>query len=776
MSDTPPASLIQALDAAVREREGREERDEVRFRCPSGQHADVHPSARWNRAKATWYCDACGTGGSARDLADRLGVKLPRRQRRGGAQKSVSGATVQLLANAKCLSVEELRKHGLFDLTYQGELAVAIPYRGLQPAAILATQYRIALTGKDRFRWKTGSHPPLYGLWRLDEARRAGWGLVVEGTSDCWTCWHYDIPCFGVPGKGIWKPEWAAQLASLDVVIWQEPDAADFTRRVGETLPGARVIVAPADAKDISEAHVRGDDVPALVARLRGEAVPVVDILDRERQSRLAELRGAAASVIAEPDPLPRIERSIRALGYGGDIKPPLIVYLAVTTRLLCQRAGTMPAHLLLLGPASAGKTYTMSVVLRLMPPDAKAEIDAGSPRVLIYDDQDLRHRALVFGEADSLPAGEDNPAASAVRTLLQDGRVSYKVVVKDPETGGYAVRTVDRPGPTVLITTAVKSLGTQLSSRLFSLDLPDDAQQFRAALAAQGALEEDGTVDADADLIAFQAYLQAGAPWDVTVPFAQRLASLLGQTHLASRVLRDFQRLLSLIKAVTVLRHERRDRNAQGRLIATIDDYSTVRDLVNHLYAATVAGGSLAIRETVAAVEELSATIEHPSALDVATHLGIHKSTATRRINKAISLGWLINDEEKRGKPYRLCLGDPMPDDVGLPAPETLRPSEAGGCTVATITGSNIHPPTDGTTASKLVKRGDDSSRQETDTELSPDPTVATWAREIATFTDAELSQYRIEMEATRDDDPPSPEELAALALAEAMRGGEAA
>ena len=685
--------FLDRLDSATMSRDGKPERGEIRFRCPSGQHQDKTPSARWNRAKATWTCDQCGVGGGALDLADRLGVEKPGgRKRRGGeaGANPVKGATVQPLADAKRLPADELRTHGLSEVTYSNARAVAIPYYGVEPGQTVATRYRIAIDGPDRFRWKKDDHPAPYGLWRLADAHRAGWALVVEGESDSWTAWHHGIPCVGIPGKAAWKPEWASHLVGLDLVVWQEPDAEDFARRIGATVPGARVIVAPAGTKDISDAHVRGDDVAALVGRLRRDAPLVADVLDKERQARLADLRRGAAAVFDAPDPLPVIESGIRAIGYGGDIKPPMITYLAVTTRLLGQRPGTMPAHLLLIGPASAGKSYTASVVLRLMPPEAKAEIDAGSPRVLIYDDTDLRHRALVFGEADSLPAGEDNPAASAVRTLLQEGRVSYKVTVRDPEGGGYVVKTIDRPGPTVLLTTAVKSLGPQLSTRLFALDIPDDVTQIRAALAAQGGLEEDGAAEADAGLIAFQAYLQAGAPWDVTVPFARRLGELIGETHIATRVLRDFQRLLAFVKAVTILRHGQRQRDAKGRLVATVEDYEAVRGLVNHLYAATVSGGSLAIRDTVAAVAALVATTEQPSALDVAKQMGIHKATATRRINKAIGLGWLVNEEDKRSKPYRLALGDPMPDDVGLPAPDLLRGS---GCTVADETGGTVPP-----------------------------------------------------------------------------------
>jgi predicted RNA-binding Zn-ribbon protein involved in translation (DUF1610 family) len=72
-----PVEFLAAIEAAAMAREGRPERDEVRFRCPADGHEDIHPSARWNGEKATWRCDACGAGGGAIDLADRLGIERP---------------------------------------------------------------------------------------------------------------------------------------------------------------------------------------------------------------------------------------------------------------------------------------------------------------------------------------------------------------------------------------------------------------------------------------------------------------------------------------------------------------------------------------------------------------------------------------------------------------------------------------------------------------------------------------------------------------------------
>ena len=78
-----PSFLDRLTEAAIA-RKGRPERDEIRFRCPTEGHVDEHPSARWNPAKAAWKCDVCRVGGGALDLADRLGIRKPRRQRQGG--------------------------------------------------------------------------------------------------------------------------------------------------------------------------------------------------------------------------------------------------------------------------------------------------------------------------------------------------------------------------------------------------------------------------------------------------------------------------------------------------------------------------------------------------------------------------------------------------------------------------------------------------------------------------------------------------------------------
>lgn len=133
---------------------------------------------------------------------------------------------------------------------------------------------------------------------------------------------------------------------------------------------------------------------------------------------------------------------------------------------------------------------------------------------------------------------------------------MTYKVTEKHPLTGGFIVRNIVREGPTVLLTTSTRTLGHQLMTRMFVLEIPDDPGSIRDVLAVQAQIEVEGLVPTpDESLIAFQEYLQAMAPWDVVVPFAPALATEIGkQTTLQPRLFRDYSRLLAFIKSVTVL------------------------------------------------------------------------------------------------------------------------------------------------------------------------------------------------------------------------------
>jgi hypothetical protein len=157
-----------------------------------------------------------------------------------------------------------------------------------------------------------------------------------------------------------------------------------------------------------------------------------------------------------------------------------------------------------------------------------------------------------------------------------------------------------------------------------------------------------------------------------------------------AVRLRRDFVALLSLIQAHAILHQASRERDPQGQIVATLDDYTSVFELVAHLVAEGVdASVPQQTRETVDAVRQLKT--KYPSRVPlspVAERLGLDKGSISRRVNAAIGQGYLRNEEERRGRPARLLPDQPLPKETEiLPAPGAL----AERCSVACCSG--VHP-----------------------------------------------------------------------------------
>jgi hypothetical protein len=149
-------------------------------------------------------------------------------------------------------------------------------------------------------------------------------------------------------------------------------------------------------------------------------------------------------------------------------------------------------------------------------------------------------------------------------------------------------------------------------------------------------------------------------------------------------RLRRDFGAVLNLIRAHATLHQASRERDADGAIIATLEDYVRVRELVADLVSEGIeATVPATVRETVEALRQLHTEESEPITIaTLAQRLELDKSSAWRRVRTAMDRGYLKNLEDKKGRPARLISGDTLPDDVEiLPAPERLQ-----GCTVAGV------------------------------------------------------------------------------------------
>ena len=98
--------------------------------------------------------------------------------------------------------------------------------------------------------------------------------------------------------------------------------------------------------------------------------------------------------------------------------------------------------------------------------------------------------------------------------------------------------------------------------------------------------------------------------------------------------------------------------------MVATLDDYKAVRTLVVDVISDQLeAQVSPETRETVESVNLLGGP--YVTYAELAKHLKLDRSAVSRRARVAIERGYLRNLEDKRGKPVRLVLDDPLPGDL---------------------------------------------------------------------------------------------------------------
>ena len=254
------------------------------------------------------------------------------------------------------------------------------------------------------------------------------------------------------------------------------------------------------------------------------------------------------------------------------------------------------------------------------------------------------------------------------------------------------------RQGPTGLITTTTEmNLHPENETRFFSVEVDDTPEQTRRVLKAIAASENrggDGNGDDEiGTFIELQEWLEV-ANHEVWIPYAEALADKI--PHVAPRFRRDFQRVLSLIKAHAILHQANRQVDERGRIIATLDDYRVVRDLVEPILSQ---GLQLTASDTCGrrwrrSVKPISGSAgAEPGHLlqQVAETLNLHKSVTSRRVDACLERGYLRNLNSKRGSAYQLVVGDPLPGEVQvLPGPELLE----GCCSVAADPGGIGPPP----------------------------------------------------------------------------------
>ena len=532
-------------------------------------------------------------------------------------------------------------------------------------------------TSKSGWRWNLkGVRRVLYRLPQVLAAVEAGETIYVcEGEKDVEKLGRLGVVATCNPmGAGKWKADYSKVLGGADVVIFRDKDdeGRAHADEVASSLAGVAKsvhLVEPAEGKDATDHVAAGGTLDSFVP-----VPPPEDPEYRNSQSEAASSEGKGFRV---PDPRPpgkppalalekdilgRFKDDLRVAGVAGEELLAQLLYLALTSRVLPWGKPTeRPVSMTPKGSTSTGKSHTTKTTLRFFPPSAYIDLGSMSKRYLFYTDEEFAHRFLYVPEWAAIK--DDEELVAMLRTLLSEGRIIHGTVERVGSRN--EPRRIEKKGPTgLLMTTTDAAVDPELETRCLSTVTDDSREQTRRVFETLAELEDDPETAVDfAAWHELQEWIAAHNESCVAIPFVRALAKLMPNS--ATRLRRDFETVLCLVRAHALLYRAQREEDAQGRVIATVwDDYAPVCALVAEVIAEGVeASVSKAMRDTVEAVAALIDDGDpYVSPSQLTNRLGVGQSATYDRIRRALLKGYLVDEATKDERRKKLVVGTPLP------------------------------------------------------------------------------------------------------------------
>ena len=281
--------------------------------CPF--HHESNPSFWFNTENGMWKCETgCGQGNATQFLAKIANITTGEAYKRlcefagldpDAAKESTTKGKVYTVAEyalSKRLPKEWLQSLGVRE-GFKGS-CVEIPYKD-EKGKITGVRRRMPPGSNPPFKWGKDTLLNLYGLWRLQAIRDAGYVILVEGESDTQTLWHLGLAGLGVPGANTFNATMAGYLLNIPTIyLHVEPDKAGrkMRRKVAQILlelgyegtMKAFACAAHKGCKDPSALYLKEDaDAARIVLDLAKDAKPV-----NLSQAALEDIEGMADAPI----------------------------------------------------------------------------------------------------------------------------------------------------------------------------------------------------------------------------------------------------------------------------------------------------------------------------------------------------------------------------------------------------------------------------------------------------------------------------------------------
>lgn len=395
------------------------------------------------------------------------------------------------------------------------------------------------------------------------------------------------------------------------------------------------------------------------VGQVMGHLALLLDCAERARRGEAPEppperltpeRRAQADELLRAPDLLDRAALAMEQAGHVGEEQVKRIAFLVATSRLLAH-----PLSMLLLAPSGTGKSAVLDAVAALMPPEAVVSVARLTAQALFYSGPDaLRHRLVLVDEYEG-----QAEADHAVRVLQSRGELRLTATIK-----GRAESFLVRGPVAVMSGTTRTDLDIQNTSRCLEVALDDGAAQTARVHEAQK-LAWSGAPRGQETLGRWQDAQRLLHPALVVIPFAARL-------RFPARTATDRRtsaKVLGLVAAHALLHQFQRERDGEGRLVATPADYAAVHALLQPVVSQQRDGLSPRAARAYAALAQASAP---RSRRELAEHAGWNYMTAARALEELLRQELVRAVDREVPRRYRLVGKAPLlgaPPDLTDPA-----------------------------------------------------------------------------------------------------------
>lgn len=366
--------------------------------------------------------------------------------------------------------------------------------------------------------------------------------------------------------------------------------------------------------------------------------------------------------------PIELLREQLTESGYAGSTDIPVLIYAALVTNIFAR-----PVSLLIKGPSGSGKSFSLNSALRFVPETSYELFSGMTNKAIVYiPDLDLKHKHLIIAEAAGMADGDGR---ALLRQFISDDKVRYGTV-ESTNNGLRGTTLTSLEGPCGLVmTTTSANIHPEDENRMLSISIQDSADDIRRTLIMQA---EGSTTKKVIDYTPWHKlydYLR-GNVIPVKIPYLRKIAEELPVSH--DQIKRLFPQLISLIGIFALINQNRRERNADGYLIADIDDYEEVYRLVDpHIsdsLSKSVPDNIRNICDAVKTLQEVNSSYKTVSFTELAIHLDRDVSVISRNAQKAISEGYLVNENPGQGREAQLRLGKrELPNASALPDPKKL-------------------------------------------------------------------------------------------------------